>query len=436
MKQLSSYVTVFMLLIVSSASIFIFAFGGAFAYETVVQPEKKLQRHAQIAGVDVGGMSVSEVEEILAGTVTDWRQRAIIELVLFDNLILVDPNAVEFNISESISTALDSGYAMLTPTVSAAIVEQDLERLTYPNVASWIDMDALIKALEEEISSTNVMEVRLDIHDYFTTEHQRTPEKIVETTISISDPNGYFERWVKALDGEVIEKRGDFSLVERLNELGQPAVRSESLNTLSSAIFQTIMGTNFTLIERHIGREVPGYVDIGLEAIVDPGLMDLKFYNKNYYDYTLNAKYENNELTVSISGLPFLYSYELALGEEKEVEPRKIVQFSSKLGPKDTKILVTGKKGYFIEVLQIVRGLKNEELEIVVVSEDYYPATHRVEQKGLQKSGTETGENPDPSVDPNDPELDSGQIEPGTEEPIDEIKGEETEDDDLEIEFK
>lgn len=398
MRGSEAFLKAFLLLFISCASIFIISIGGSFAYEHVFKPEQRLAQHSMIASVQVGRLKQSEAEEMVQAYVNDWKRSATIELYFLDEILFFPVETLDYQIEASIEEALKTGYADISPKVSAAILEEVLQEIAYAEILPWLSLTKLKEGLEKELTSLASDSVSIDLNGYFLEEHRLTEDIVAQATIGPMDSSVYLQGWANALDGTVIEGRKLFSLLDMMEEKGQGAIKSEGLHTLTSAIYQAVLQTNFQVLERHIGRNKLDYVELGYDALAAPASMDFKFFNKNFYDYTLGVTFENQQLTVTITGIPFLHSYEIVTEGERVVEPRKIVQFSSNRRPGSSQVIRNGQDGYFVEVYRVTRGFNRELIAKEKIAEDYYPPVHQVIERGLQEPKQQAVE-PDPLLD-------------------------------------
>ncbi|WP_096202811.1 VanW family protein [Bacillus sp. FJAT-45350] len=381
MGQSSSFVKVFLLLFISSFAIFSFSLGGTWAYERFFKPEEFLPRSAMVGGIQVGDIRISEAEAIVTEAIIEWEREADIRFYFLDEQVSLSPSLIEFLTSESVQIAKNTGKAEIIPIINRATLEQVIEEIKYDEIKNAVNYDNLREELENQLQSLANSEVYINLNDFLKDGYQLKEEVVAETTISTEAPL-FLLNWINALDGAIIEPREQFSLLKTLEEKGQGPMKSEALNVLAAGVYQTLMQTNFTLLERHIGRTLPSYVEVGFDAIAVPGSMDLKFFNSNYYPYELNLSYENGQVAISVVGFSFLYEYEIITEDRRTIEPRTIVQFSKDRRIGDRQKIRNGQEGHFVEVYRVSKRNDNIVSE-TRVAEDYYPPVHHVEEWSL-----------------------------------------------------
>lgn len=377
----NAFIKVLLLMIFTSGAIFSLAKGGSYAYENFFSFENRLPTHAMIGSVTVGGMKESEAKETVGSHIEDWKQKATIELHMFDQSVNIPPDEIQFDIDESVRVAFNEGYANFISTVRLATLEEKIKELPFANIIHSVSLQKLQKGIEEQLYTLTNETVMLDLNEYFIEEEKLIPQTVASVTKYVPEKN-YLSTWVDALDGAIIPQHTLFSLLETLEQSGISPFKSEELNIVASMMYELLLQTNFTVVERHIGRVVPDYTEIGFDAIVLPNEADLKFLNVNVYDYEIRTIYENNQLTIELYGIPFLYTYEIVV-EEERVAPRKIVHFSSRRSLGDVQTIRYGQDGYLVNVTKIVRNQNNEFVEEIDISEDYYPPVHQIEERSL-----------------------------------------------------
>nr|WP_239583319.1 VanW family protein [Metabacillus iocasae] len=176
----------------------------------------------------------------------------------------------------------------------------------------------------------------------------------------------------------------------------------ESLSLVASAIYEVIAHSNFDILERHIGNVIPKHVTPGFEARVEYDKLDLLFFNPNYTNYQIMFELSNGELMTRLVGQPFFYEYEASVKENQEYEPKTIVQYTAMLPPNVTNFEELGKNGLWLKVYRDISS-QGSAIQSVLLSEDFYPPIHRIEQRGLivekEEQSTANTDNSDEATD-------------------------------------
>nr|WP_249292497.1 VanW family protein [Metabacillus flavus] len=150
---------------------------------------------------------------------------------------------------------------------------------------------------------------------------------------------------------------------------------------LASAVFQSVLGTNFIVVERHTGIAVPSYTSPGLEAKIIPNEMDLKVFNPNHTDYSLTFELNEGNLTVKVTGKPLLYAYEPVISEPEYFPFKQIIRYNPALSVGEEKKTRSGADGLLINVSRRVLDSQGFSMGIEKIAEDFYPPIHEILEK-------------------------------------------------------
>ncbi|SFE70450.1 G5 domain-containing protein [Alteribacillus iranensis] len=374
------------LLILAAAVLFIFLFsyGGTTAYQTVANPEERLPEETLVNGVDVGGMKVSDAEEVLRERIEEWKVRSGIAFIMFDERVMFDSQAIDFMVSDTVNNARSGEDVSMVARIPKGAVQSSLQQFTYENMHEKVDIDKLITTLVEHIDFNRTDIQQVDIGSFFTKPHQLTSTVINEVTVKSETLPSYAIEWAEQLDGYEIQAQSEFSLIQALEEQGAVLFDDPALDMLASAVFQLLRETNFVLGERHIHHQLPSHADLGDDADVQPPDKDLRFYNPNIYPYDIHVQATGGQYRVSLSGYPFLFDYYVVNKKEETISPRTVVRFDSDRLPGDRQLISNGREGHYTE---LVRETKNEGtlIEKELLSQDYYAPKHKVEEWSLQE---------------------------------------------------
>ena len=181
-----------------------------------------------------------------------------------------------------------------------------------------------------------------------------------------------------------IKGQSQFSLLAKMEELAGKSYSSDVLSRLATAIYEVILPTNFTILERNISEELPSYAELGVEASINPSLNhDLVFSNTNDMTYQMNLAVKGNQLEVSLIGPSFLNKYEIIKSKEQRYTPKTIKQYSAQLPTNTMQVVEEGKEGMEIKVTRKVITNNGKIIKTEELSDDFYPPVHRVEVYSL-----------------------------------------------------
>jgi hypothetical protein len=201
---------------------------------------------------------------------------------------------------------------------------------------------------------------------------------ITSTNINISqDDSKILTESLGNINHWTISKLSQFSLFSNTNELSS-LLSDHHLSLLSSALYKTIMATNFEVDERHTSPHFPENIELGFEAKIIEDEMDFIFYNPNDTDYVVNIKITDHELKMELVGSPLLYRYEVVVEEKESFSPKLIVHYDPKLPLGTSEVKEKGKEGYLLKIIRVKQDKDGKVLDRVLISEDFYAPVHQV----------------------------------------------------------
>ena len=161
----------------------------------------------------------------------------------------------------------------------------------------------------------------------------------------------YVSNWIKVLTPLTVSANSVFSLIDHINsDQSFTEQQLEALNIMATGVYETILPTNFNIIERHISRALPEYSKAGFEAKVIPNEADLLFVNPNNSDYVIKFQVLNKQLVVQLFGQKLPHDYEVQLKNKKAFKPKTILQYSAMVPMGQSVIKTKGKPGLVVDV--------------------------------------------------------------------------------------
>ena len=150
---------------------------------------------------------------------------------------------------------------------------------------------------------------------------------------------------VSLLDGMMINPGEEFSFIEAVNE-NVSKVNSESLNFVSSLLYDAVLQTEFEILERHQGNEIPTSIELGKEASININFKeDFKFLNNTNYVGKIHASIEGNSMKVEITSNT--KEKDVFVQVDKEIlTPRIIYRYSNDLPIGHEQVIQEGSEGY------------------------------------------------------------------------------------------
>ncbi|WP_046173973.1 VanW family protein [Domibacillus indicus] len=406
----------FLLLLVIYFSLF--SFYGSRLFEKVFLSDTVFDENTAIGPEKVAGMTDREAAKLLNEEIENWQAQAVMKLKYAEKEIPLSSSFVEFQVRQSVDEAADGQQNRLIASVSPEKLEDELNRkMPALQIKDHIDIDLLAADLGDIGDYLKSGESVLDLSLYL--EENGKTAKLAEVTADGLDSASI--RFIK--ENPAISIKGGSSV--SFNSWIEPAadkISEESLNLLSSALYQLILKTNFDIMEKNQSTALPDYIDLGYEAKVKRKKeQDFIFFNRNDYDYTIEWTADNGNVYGVLKGIPFYYTYKPELKNKKTLKPKTVLHFSPNLPYGQMRIEQYGETGLMIDVFRSrYEGAKKMDSEQVAA--DFYPPDHQIELYSSQEpppppepeeteetdeagteSGDETANEEDSSVDDEPP---------------------------------
>lgn len=385
-------IKLFVVLFFSTAFIFSFSHYGAKAFEKVTNVNGEFSAGTTIGSLDVSGKTEDEAKSLLEEKYVDWLKGFSIQLQYGEKTAPFDSNQFHLDAQQTVSSSKDGENNPAFITVDQIQVEEQVQIL-FPQIkSSDLDLDKLMKNLNETASLFKAGTQSFNLfNDYLLAANIKKDVVLNEAIVEMKDVPFDLQSVIDKKASIEIPEKSTFSLLEFAKE--QKFGNVDALNLIATGIYQAILPSNFSIVERNIGGSLPEYAKLGYEAKVNQKKnVDLVIANPNKVKYVLELKLENNRLKVTLKGEKFLYDYKITSKDEQKLKPKTIIQYSPLLLPGKTKIETMGTEGQIVkmyrETVQDSQLIKSE-----LISEDYYPPVFQVELHGLagnQQTTTQT----------------------------------------------
>nr|WP_246017900.1 VanW family protein [Mesobacillus subterraneus] len=360
-------------LIVLAFSLFIYSltYFGASAKGSQAADAVGYSDMTYIGGTNVSNKTKDEARVLLETQWSEWAAKAEIELNYKEQSYLASAAAnLTFLTEETIKSAIDgqkNDLRIAVDNLDKVLPETIMDRLNHAELER--DLAAAISRLDEKIS--------INLNSYLPEEERI---KISSAVVRLEDENEEILAFVKSVPSIELAPEKPFSLGAFVEEMKVDQFSDLTYNKIASAIYQSVLPTNFIISERHISSQLPTYAEPGFEAKVRFNRnLDLVFINPNTTPYTFEFNFNETELVVVLKGAPLLYQYSIHTDGKQEFKPRTIKQYSPLQESGEKSVEVEGSPGSIVKVIRETRNDKGELLKTELLSEDFYPPVHRVE---------------------------------------------------------
>jgi len=388
MKKNTQFIKLFIVLFFSTVFIFSTSHFGVKAYEKIAKLDGKYSDGTKIGNIDLSGKTDTEAATLLEQRYMDWLKNTKFTFQYSEKSVPFDLNLFYLDKETTINSIKDGQANPVFISIDLTQLEDQVSIL-FPELNSKeIDFTKLKARLESNGSMLQNGEHSFDLTTDFMLANAEKKETVInEAVLKLTDIPVELPTFINQ-DSEIkIAEGATFSLLNYAKNLQMN--NSNLLSILGTGIYQTVLPTNFKINDRNISNTLPDYAGLGLEARVNPDQnMDLIFTNPNKTSYTIVFGLNDNALTISLKGEPFVYSYTISKQDEQSIKPKTIVQYSPQLTAGSTMVQAAGADGLYVKVYRDV--YQGEQLvRSEFISEDYYSPTYRVETHGL--TGTTQG---------------------------------------------
>lgn len=376
-------IKLFFVLFFGTTFIFCFSHYGAKAFEQITNANGKFSEGSAIGVINVSGKTKDEAISLLEEKYIDWLKETTIELQYGEKTASFDINQFDLDAQQTVDSMKDGQKNPAFITVDKLQVEEQLEIL-FPQIkTNEVDVDKLTRSLNSTAALFESGSQTIDLfNDFLISDHIKKDSIINTAVLEISDIPLGLQSVIEKNPEIEIAAGSTFSLLEFAKK--QKIEDIDSLNVIATGIYQVILPSSFSILERNISSNLPDYSSLGYEAKVNPiNRADLVIANPNKAKYILKLLLKNNQFKVNLIGEELVYTYQITTKDEQKLLPKTIVQYSPLLLPGKTKVQTKGVKGQIVKVYrEVLQG--DQLIKTELISEDYYPPSYQVEIHGLE----------------------------------------------------
>ncbi len=359
-------------------ALFIYGFsvGGAFAYDVVMAGPKTYEEGTTIGEVPVDGLTREEAQAALKTRVQEWLDLHPVELVTKDQSVVLSEEFLTVDVADTLDNLNEGTVNPLSVRFNRAAIE-DQKSAFGAEVYDHLLLDKLTADIRSRVEVLADQPLTFSVYDYVSRGTESLFKVIAEYKQSIPRDADVFT-YINELEGLVIEPKTTVSLLEQVEDV--PLHNQTALNVMASGLYGAVLQTNFDIIQRHISRHLPAYAEKGREASVNLSEgHDFVFFNPNESSYKIQFEVSEEALTVQIVGYPISREYEVLIKNEREIEPRTIIQYSA--FATGAEVNREGEKGLAYDVFREIYNQNNEAIDTEFITQDYYAPVHTIEER-------------------------------------------------------
>ena len=376
------------LIIVSTSTIFIiiFPYIGVYAYDVYFNQESVYSKGTSVGPVKIDGLTYEEAKDQLLQSVEQWRQHTSYSFTYEGQEESFGTQLFQVDLINSLKEITDGEFSPLLVSIDEQFLQEKVDAVL--NGASLTENEQFVKDLLATATSLKQGKHQFQLSSYLSSEqHVENVQQYLISKSSIpleTSQEFYVSNWIKVLNPLTVSANSVFSLIDHINsDQSFTEQQLEALNIMATGVYETILPTNFNIIERHISRALPEYSKAGFEAKVIPNEADLLFVNPNNSDYVIKFQVLNKQLVVQLFGQKLPHDYEVQLKNKKAFKPKTILQYSAMVPMGQSVIKTKGKPGLVVDVYRQRVDENGYVIDSDFISQDFYPPIHSVKLHGL-----------------------------------------------------
>lgn len=342
--------------------------------------------NSSIAGIIVEDLKKDEIIDLLNTEIESWQQDSI-HVIGNGTDIILSSEWFEFDVEGTVEEYLYRtkkpwfAFWESEPLVQMSLIvnlqedlKHELQKSSHLNLEETLNN---IKIAAENLSKEPIESVILDASIL---ESERLAFSLVP---AVADLIG-LPQIIEVLDETVLYSGGEISFNKFLNE-SNIAYDDKTVDFVASALYSTVLSTNFQIIERHSQGIIPTYLEPGIEVNVElDGSKDFIFQNNNVSPVIMKLNMKGPDLLVEFYSIPSEVKVIYEVVKRETINPRTIYRYSPDMKVGQEELIQEGKPGQRVTVIRTISEIKGPFDEQEEISRDYYPPTHRIVMKSLK----------------------------------------------------
>lgn len=360
-------------------------------------------KSSTIGGVEIGDLEKEEITNHLKKAIENWKRNSEIVIEGVGVHLPIDTAFfvfdVEASVNEYINTTEKPWYAFWK---SDSIVHIPLQLTLEPELItsieenSQLNTEETINNIKRQVGMLSEEPIEAVLMDLSALETERIAFSIEEVSVNLAGLSEITE----TLNDQVISTGEVFSFLDKTSEISN-SFSDETADFIGSMLYSLILQTDFDIVERHSQGVIPPYLEPGVEADINlPLNKDIKFVNNNN-PAQLKVSLKDSSLLIELYSLSNKTISKYEVLDSQVVKPRTIYRYSPDLKPGEESLIQEGTTGRRVSVYRVVSDKKGPFNKEEIISEDYYPPTHRIILKSSLASEATFTKDPDLEIDLN-----------------------------------
>lgn len=388
MRKTNQSIKLFMVITVCTAYIFSFSHFGVLAYNYLDGKQDKFSLGTSIATVNIGEKTKEQALKLVNNKIAEWTRETKINLQLSEKSAPLDIKLIHFDPNSTIQHIQNGQENLLNVSFNSSTLVDQIGTIDSALNFKEFDKEKLVNKILTIASGLKTGEHVLNLEEFLVSSDLTKATVLGKTVIKPNEVPSDLQLAIGKFSTIEVKGQSTFSLLAYAEFQNLKKISPISLSIIASGIYQAILTTNFTIIERNTSQELPGYVLPGFEAKVDlQKNNDFVFNNPNRNHYTIKLSWHSDGMHVSLNGYKFLNKYKVQTSDIQYFPPKTIKQYSPLLENGEIRTKREGRRGMLIKVYR--EEYQNNQLtHKELISEDFYPPIHKIEVHPLTESTT------------------------------------------------
>lgn len=370
----------FLALILSTGYILSFSHFGASAFNKLVNDQDIMEPGTTLGGLDVSGKTKPEIKKMLEEEIVAWKQGTVIDFTYKEIENPATNVDIQFRVDETLANVKSGQKNLVTVFIDQESLVEAIYDTSISLSSEAVNTEQLANDMSASASMLTAGSYRFHLENYLDGVSD-DDEVIAKAVIKTGTYTGEIKEIISLIQPVEVQGRTQFSLLNKLNDLQEEKSYSTgALSRIATGIYETILPTNFAIIERSVSTKLPSYANLGMEAKVNAKKnSDLVFSNINEDSYFLEFTQSGKNLNVVLKGKSFLNQYKVKKTAEKRYQPKTIIQFDSQLTSGQMNVAEPGKEGISIKITRDILDERGNLIKSEDISDDFYAPIHRIE---------------------------------------------------------
>lgn len=342
----------------------------------------KMPEGSSIANVSITGKTTGEAKTTIDNALATWMSGEDLLVKSDFETVYIPRNAFIFDVQATIDEFEKKtkrkliNFFIKPKNVKVPLfvsINKEDETVQTLLQLDYVDIDNVINSLE-------LVAKQLENSDVDMTYLNDPPlEKTAEVIVEIPNiSNVVTDSVIEKLNNEVIKSNDYFSFIETIDISDSLSNSTDELSFLASSLFQLLLQTDITIVERHTHINLPDYLEPGLDVFVQvKENKDFLVVNQSNFSYQIVVEQNNDDLILSLFSMGNKINADYEVKNKDEIEYKTLYRYNDELAEGDSEILQKGANGLKVELFRNLYE-NNQLINSEIISKDIYMPTPEI----------------------------------------------------------